>query len=126
MQMIRDRLLRRWQSCFGVFIFCTDRVELVPEACLIATGQQTSSRRTAERSRHVAIRESNASGSDRVDVRCWNLVISLAAEFAITEIVSKQKDNVRRAQSSSGVGIVLRPKGYSRDGEDAGQHERFE
>ena len=77
------------ESGSGIFVACPDVIGLVPEASGNTAGKQAGSRWAAVRCRDIGLSASNTIGSDRIDMRRWNLQVALAAQLPITQVVSQ-------------------------------------
>ena len=94
-QFVSDRFLTDRQSRIGVFVLGSNRIELVTKPSLIPPRQNTRSRCTAKRGRHVALSKTNSAGRNRIDVRRRDLIVPLATKFAIAQIVRHNNDDIR-------------------------------
>src|SRR5688500_16074958 len=70
-------------------------IELMAEARLIAAGHQSSASRAAIRPGNVTLRETDAVLRNRIDVRRWDLLVTLEPKLPVTHIVTKNDDNIR-------------------------------
>src|SRR6185369_14011418 len=61
----------------------------------ILTGQETSSRRRAERRSHECVAEHRAFFCEAVDVWCLDVGMSGATQFVPPQIINEYEDNVR-------------------------------
>lgn len=93
------------------------KVELVPEALLIATGHETRARRRTIRSAHVGIREADAVRGDAVDVGGRNVLAAVDADVRVPHVVAEDHDHVRRPRRSGGQRRHRRRK-YRHDTDD--------
>ena len=120
MQSVCQSLFSDGQSGVRVFVLRTNRIELISKPRLVTSGQQSSARRAAERRGYVSVCKSHTVSRQRIDVRRRNLRISLAAQFAVAEIIGQQHDNVWLLIRSAGRSAAT---DHSRDDRHAGQKE---
>src|SRR5688572_13591437 len=84
-------------------------IKLMAEARLIAARHQSSARRAAIRSGNVALRETDAILRNRINVRRWDLLVALEPKLAVTDIVTKNDNNIR-----AGRRFIRRARGNQR------------
>ena len=102
-QSVREGRFADWKPVFRVLVPGPDRIELVSETGRNAPGEQSGPRGTAVGTGDIAGRESHAARGDRIDVRRRDLGVSLAAEFAVSQIIGKDDDDVRFSERAGAV-----------------------
>ena len=71
-------------------------LEPQPQPILIAAGDQREPRSGADRGVGIALKEPHASRGDAVDIRRGEVATSVTGHVGIAEVVSQNKDDVRR------------------------------
>ena len=93
-QMIRHGLLRDGQANARRSVLRADGIELKTKPRLVATGHQRRTRGRAKWCGDIAARESRPTRRERIDLRCRDLFPAIAAEFAVTEVVNDDEDDI--------------------------------
>src|SRR5262249_42477141 len=65
------------------------------------SGHQNAARWCADRTARIEIGVADTLSGEAIDVRCLNLLLSVASEFAVAEIVEHDEDDVRLANALS-------------------------
>jgi hypothetical protein len=93
-QSIRNGLLRDWQANARRGVLRADGIKLKTEASLKTPGHQRRTRGRAKRRGDIAARESRPTRRECIDLRCRNVFPAIATEFAVTEIVNDDEDDI--------------------------------
>lgn len=88
----------RWdlarQTKLGVREAFGPRVVLEAEPMLVHTAHQCRARGRADRMGRIAVRESDATIGDRIDVRSRDVFASIDSDVRVTKVVSEKDDDV--------------------------------
>ena len=93
-EVIGDGFFADGQTDAGRGVFRTDGIKFKTETGLVATGEQRGAGGGAERGGDVTVGEAHAAGREGIEVRCGDFFAAVATEFAVTEIVGDDKDDV--------------------------------
>jgi hypothetical protein len=93
-QTIRHGLLRDGQANARRSVLRADGIELKTKPRLKTPRHQRRTRGRAKRRRDITTRESRPTRRECIDLRCRDLFAAIATEFAVTEIVNDDEDDV--------------------------------
>ena len=93
-QSIRHGLLRDWQANARRSVLRADGIELKTEPRLKTPRHQRRTRGRTKRRGDIAARESRPTRRECIDLRCRDAFPTVATEFAVTEVVNDDEDDV--------------------------------
>lgn len=87
------------------FVTSTDRIELVTKTGRDAPSHKPCTGRATIWCRHIGLSKANTSRCNGINVWCRNLRVSLATEFAISQVVCNKDNDVRLTRPEAARGL---------------------